>query len=294
MLWGHTTAERFEDHWPAVGGVRGVHCSRRGGRTHSIPRTVGVRPNTRPGLFSNGRRRPKHEAGPVGSRPVSLAPFTRTRWQRSAWACRDLGPVGGPIGHPGRDRNRWSGRRGRGHHALNECSRSHIYEDQFARGRRRTWVRCGGHRPAGRPLERSRQPHRPDRSVRINHRPTACLGPVGRELYRKHRRRNRRSRLADRHRGGSTSRDGTRADGTPSAISLANASRLAKSGFGPRRPIATPHIHGCCDARQNPPPAGRAQCAGPRFAPIEQSDMATGRVRSLALHRDDLSGRVPS
>jgi len=44
-----------------------------------------------------------------------------------------------------------------------------------------------------------------------------------------------------------------RTDGTPSAISLANASRLAKSGFGPRRPIATPHIHGCCDARQNPP-----------------------------------------
>src|ERR1035437_6919754 len=43
------------------------------------------------------------------------------------------------------------------------------------------------------------------------------------------------------------------ADGMPSAISLPNASRLAWSGFGPRRPIATPQTHGCCDPRQNPP-----------------------------------------
>ncbi|MGO9207000.1 MAG: hypothetical protein ACLQBX_12630, partial [Candidatus Limnocylindrales bacterium] len=41
--------------------------------------------------------------------------------------------------------------------------------------------------------------------------------------------------------------------GTPSAISLANASRLAYSGFRPRRPIATPQPHECCDVRQIPP-----------------------------------------
>ena len=43
-----------------------------------------------------------------------------------------------------------------------------------------------------------------------------------------------------------------RNEGTPWEISLANASRLAWSGSGPRRPIATPLKLGCCDARQIP------------------------------------------
>ena len=41
-----------------------------------------------------------------------------------------------------------------------------------------------------------------------------------------------------------------RTDGTPSEISRANASRLAWSSSGPRRPIRSSHVLGCCDARQ--------------------------------------------
>ena len=53
-----------------------------------------------------------------------------------------------------------------------------------------------------------------------------------------------------------------RAEGTPSAISFANASRFALSGLGPRRPIATPQAHGCCSARQIPPERGEGFAGG--------------------------------
>src|SRR5664280_2351268 len=64
------------------------------------------------------------------------------------------------------------------------------------------------------------------------------------------------------------------ADGMPSAISLPNALRLAWSGFGPRRPIATPQTHGCCDVRQNPP--------SPELAPPPTGFLTFDRVGDQA------------
>src|ERR1035437_157661 len=75
MLRDYATAERFGEHRTAVRGVSGVHRSRRGGRTHSIPRTVGVRPNTRPGL-SVPRQSPVSRA-PV--RPRRASPIRPAR-----------------------------------------------------------------------------------------------------------------------------------------------------------------------------------------------------------------------
>src|SRR5450830_1014390 len=80
-----------------------------------------------------------------------------------------------------------------------------------------------------------------------------------------------------------------RADGTPSAISLANASRLAKSGFGPRRPIATPQTHGCCDARQNPPVVVRLSGGAPDVRLREFFDDLEAREPKL---RDEVRATI--
>ena len=90
MLRGHATAERFGEHRITVRGVRGVHCSRRGGRTHSIPRTVGVRPNTRSGLSVPCQ--PPVSRAPVG--PLRASPISRTRTSTMAASCCAYGPEG--------------------------------------------------------------------------------------------------------------------------------------------------------------------------------------------------------